>query len=421
MVRVALCVLVAGCAPAIAVRAGSGAVFPVAARWVVTRPVLADAEVAVVARGGAIYAMDCGMAAHLVSLADGRAAWTRELPGTCPDGAHRWLGALDAGPVAAIAATDGLHVAAYDRAGRPRWDHLVRGLPRVVELAASADRVALCLRGAGGPDAAIELDAAGAQVGHHALGEGSLRACGYDAAGALWAIVDPGALPLHVDAIARPSGDGTWAVRLSGAPRFVALGRVARARVTATGFLVGGRDALAFVTPTGQRAWRLPVPGGGGCDLFPAVIAASPDRLLAHVAILCDVAHGTGRFGDVAIEDTHEPEDHPVDARALLVELAMPSGRALAVREVTGGRGAAYLADGDRLLAYGAFTRRLGLGTLLAARVEWYTCERLPPAADAAGGDAYPSRVPRCRTGYEVVPVDTPWPFVAELTWHEPR
>lgn len=403
----------ASCTPAIAVRSGAGTPSPIAARWAVTRPVLGAAGVAVAARGGAIYAMDCGEAAHLVSLARGRAAWTRELPGACPQGAGRWLAALDAGPVAAIAEPDGLHVAAFDRAGRPRWERVLRGQPRMVELVAARDRVALC-----GPDATVELDAAGAPVASHALGDGSLRACGYDAAGALWAILEPGAHPVQVDAISRPSGDGTWAVRLSGAPRFLALGRVARARLMATGVLVedgGARHRLAFVAPTGQRVWELPVARGGGCDLFPTVIDASPDRLLAHVSILCDVAHGVARFGDVAIEDTHEPADHPVDERALLVELAMPSGRALAVRPIAGGRGAAYLADGARLLAFGAFTHRLGLGTRLASRVGMYTCEQPPPAGDAPGGDAYPTQVPHCPPGYELVPYYPAWPFVAEL------
>ena len=414
MTRLWLWLALASCTPAIAVRSGAGTPSPIAARWSVTRPVLAAAGVAVAARGGAIYAMDCGQAAHLVSLAGGRAAWTRELPGTCPQGARRWLGALAAGPVVALAEPDGLHVAAFDRAGRPRWDRVVRGRPGDVELAAARDRVALCIHDAGS-DTAVELDPAGAAVASHALGAGSLRACGYDAAGALWAIVEPGARPVQVDAVSRPSGDGTWAVRLSGAPRFVALGRVARARLTSTGILVEDARRLAFVAPTGQRVWSLPVPRGGGCDVFPTVIDASPDRLLAHVSVLCDVAHGTARFGDVALEDTHEPADHPVDERALLVELAMPSAHALAVRAVDGGRGAAYLADGDRLLAYGAFTHRLGLGTNLASRVGMYTCEQPPPAPDAAGGDAYPTTVPHCPAGYELVPYYPAWPFVAEL------
>src|SRR5262249_4098235 len=139
----------------------------------------------------------------------------------------------------------GLHVTSLDAAGGVRWAHALGGFDHVIGFGAAADRVAICTEMGTAESHVLEFDRDGDPTSRDfAFRWRAGHGCAYDEQGALWSVVDwPAGRAIRLGDHERTlMAGGAWAVRLTGAPRFVSLAphssdHVAIAR---SGFVVTG-------------------------------------------------------------------------------------------------------------------------------------------------------------------------------------
>jgi hypothetical protein len=239
--------------------------------------------------------------------------------------------------------------------------------------------------------------------------------CSFDRDGALWAVTTLGN-GVHVDGKPRDFAGATWAIRLTGAQRFVELFRGASTWPTAMpdGFaVVRYHESVMFVGRDGGRRWRLPVVDRG-CSVSVDPITAAPDRLLAALHVLCEQRHGTAQLGDLTLEDRSEP-DAELAERTVIAELDPVTGRTLGAFGLDhGALGMHYVAAAQGFVMYGSFEGDLGLGTRLRSGPDAYSCLSTLPT-DARTWSAYETATPTCRDGFYLSTRQPSWPFVARF------
>ncbi len=171
---------------------------------------------------------------------------------------------------------------------------------------------------------------------------------------------------------------------------------------------------LSFVDLEGTTRWRVQS-FDHGCSTYPEILSASPSRLRVRLPIACDRHRGSAGFGDLSIADqTRRPED-PLGRRVVIVEMEMPSKRAVSIRELPELPPDVHFAAASHgIVAFGRFSGALGLGTAWHSRPPLFVCSnfaRVP--SDSGRGRAYPTERPSCPHGFRLDTTYPSWPFVA--------
>ncbi|HEX3764978.1 MAG TPA: hypothetical protein VHW23_40060 [Kofleriaceae bacterium] len=437
-----LAVAVAGCGPQVAVRSPSGFDNLRPARWVLTYPDFAG-RIEVATARDAVYVTDCGDAFVLSRVdASGRFAWQRRLGQGCLSREHAVsIAASDTGVVAAVPDRSGIRIVAFDPDGAQRWERHLTSAVRALSMAASPDRVALCITA--GSDAldfegttlavptfgevVVALDRQGARVATDILLGASDASCAYDNTHQLWLTAHFGAGPITVHGVTRSVAAGTWAVRLGDAPRFVPLYQTESTfhTVVPAGFVVYRyQESLDFIDHDGQTRWHFDLTPRRGCWLGPHAIDASPTHLLANLDVFCAERRGSARFGDVEFEDQSAPEDS-IGSRDVLVELDPRTGKSRLVLDASGlpGKTSAamnggpsaeltYVGGSFGFIASGTFHGNLGLGTRIQSSPAVYECRDNRPI-DAWVHDDYRTDSPSCRSGHHLRTEYPTWAFIS--------
>jgi hypothetical protein len=440
--RIVLCcawLVVAACAH-VEVRSPSGYDQLRPARWVLTHPDLVSDRIQVATAREAVYVADCGDA-YLLSRVDanGRFAWQHRLD-RCAFGEHMTsIAASDTGVVAAVQEGSAIRIVAFDPAGTQRWERHLRGSIRELSMAASPDRVALCMTPGsdaldfegttlavpGFGEVVIELDRQGARIATDMFHAGD-ASCRYDDAHRLWLTAKlSGSITVH--GVRRSVGAGTWAVQIGDAPRFVPLYQTESTfhTMVATGFVVHRyQQRLDFIDHDGKTRWHFDLTPTRGCWLSPQVVDASPTYLLTVLNVFCAQHRGSARFGDVEFEDQSAPEDS-IGSRDVLVELDPRTGKSRLVLDASGlpeKTSAAlnggpfaqlrYVGGSFGFIASGTFDGNLGLGTRIQSSPAVYECRDNQPI-DAWVHDDYRTDSPSCRSGHHLRTEYPRWAFIA--------
>lgn len=443
--RISYCawLVIAGCGSTLAVRSPSGYDNLRAPRWVLTHPDLAGDRVDIAAAGDAVYVADCGDAFGLSRIdASGRFVWHHRFD-RCLSGIDRPIIPIVASAAGVVAAVSdggsGMRIIAFDPAGAQRWERHLKGPIRALSMAASPDRVALCMTP--GSDAlefegtalavpvfgeiAIELDRQGARIATDMFAAAD-ASCSYDDAHQLWLMAQLGAGPITIHGVRRSIGAGTWAVQLGDAPRFVPLYQTESTFHTAfpTGFVVYRyQQRLDFIDHDGKIRWHFDLTPTRGCWMSPTVIDASPTYLLANLFVFCAQDRGSARFGDVEFENDADPGDS-LASRDVLVELDPRTGKSRLVINASdlphdgslSERGVSaqlrYVGGSFGFIASGTFHGDLGLGTRIQSGPATYDCQDNLPI-DAMTRDGYRSSIPSCRSGLRLHTDYPTWSFIA--------